>query len=131
MATFGQILEGLRRQASLTQRQLADRAGVTQRCVSFWEADRRHPTPAAAERLSAALGVSGAAFAVADPQATRGRPGRPRQTPAWAAAEDELVRTRPPAEVAERTGRRLKAVYERRQVLRVPDGRANGGRRAV
>jgi hypothetical protein len=45
--------------------------------------------------------------------------GRP-----WTDAEDELVRTRPPKEVAARTGRTVAAVYVRRQVLGVPDGRA-------
>jgi hypothetical protein len=45
--------------------------------------------------------------------------GRP-----WTDAEDELLRTLPPAEVARRTGRTLTAVYGRRAVLGLPDGRA-------
>ena len=37
----------------------------------------------------------------------------------WAPAEDELVRTLPPAEAAARTGRTLPAVYQRRHHLGV------------
>ena len=37
----------------------------------------------------------------------------------WTPAEDELVRTLPPAEAAERTGRTLPAVYQRRHDLGV------------
>jgi hypothetical protein len=45
-------------------------------------------------------------------------PGRPHQ-PLWTVAEDELVRTLPPREAAERTGRTLAAVYQRRHLLGV------------
>lgn len=45
--------------------------------------------------------------------------GRP-----WLAAEDLLVRTLAAAEAAEKTGRKLAAVYGRRSQLKVPDGRA-------
>jgi hypothetical protein len=41
----------------------------------------------------------------------------------WTPAEDELVRTLPPAEVARRTGRTPGAVYQRRRILGVSDGR--------
>jgi hypothetical protein len=44
--------------------------------------------------------------------------GRP-----WTAEEEALVRQLPPAEVARRTGRTLKAVYAWRRVLGVQDGR--------
>jgi hypothetical protein len=44
--------------------------------------------------------------------------GRP-----WTAEEEALVRQLPPAEVARRSGRTLKAVYAWRRVLGVPDGR--------
>ena len=37
----------------------------------------------------------------------------------WTPAEDELVRTLPPTEAAERTGRTLPAVYQRRHDLGV------------
>lgn len=49
---------------------------------------------------------------------------------AWTEAEDELVRTLRPAEAARATGRTLGAVYNRRQELKVPDGRAINGRRS-
>jgi hypothetical protein len=45
---------------------------------------------------------------------------------AWTRKEDELVRTLAPAEVVRRTGRTLTAVYNRRSLLGVPDGRRRG-----
>lgn len=57
-------------------------------------------------------------------QAHRARGTRPPWlNSAWSPADDELVRTLPAAEVAVRTGRSLTAVYNRRSVLKVPDGR--------
>lgn len=41
----------------------------------------------------------------------------------WTAAEDELVKTLPAEEAAQRTGQSLKAVYARRSRLQLPDGR--------
>src|SRR5262245_26328671 len=41
----------------------------------------------------------------------------------WDLWEDDLVRTRPAAEVARRTKRSVNAVYSRRAMLGVPDGR--------
>jgi hypothetical protein len=49
-------------------------------------------------------------------------PPRPSSHP-WTPEEDELVRTLPPGQAAERAGRSLLAVYARRRVLGVPDGR--------
>jgi len=48
--------------------------------------------------------------------------GRP-----WTAEEDRLLRTLPAMEVALRTGRTLTAVYSRRTVLGMPDGRTRPG----
>jgi hypothetical protein len=45
-------------------------------------------------------------------------------TRVWTAEEDDLVRTLPPSQVVERTGRTLVAVWSRRRVLGLPDGRA-------
>jgi hypothetical protein len=45
----------------------------------------------------------------------------------WTPDEDRLVRTLSSAAAARRTGRPLKAVYARRQRLRLPDARKNGG----
>jgi hypothetical protein len=44
-------------------------------------------------------------------------------TQVWAPEEDELVRSLPAAEAARQTGRTLVAVWQRRRVLGVPDGR--------
>jgi hypothetical protein len=48
---------------------------------------------------------------------------------AWESWEDEALRTMPPSEVAEKTGRTLKAVYLRRRKFGIRDGRKNSGRR--
>jgi hypothetical protein len=45
---------------------------------------------------------------------------------AWTPKEDRLVRTLPAAEAVRRTGRTLTAVYDRRSLLGVPDGRRRG-----
>jgi hypothetical protein len=55
----------------------------------------------------------------------RGRPQREARQP-WTAREDELVRGLPPAEAARRTGRSLRAVYQRRFVLGIRDGQQPG-----
>jgi hypothetical protein len=46
-----------------------------------------------------------------------------RPTRRWTPEEDELARTLPAKEVVRRTGRTAWAVYKRRNVLGVPDGR--------
>ena len=52
------------------------------------------------------------------------RPPSPvRPCAAWTPEEDALVRTLPAKEAAQRTGRGLWAVYTRRHMLGVPDGR--------
>ena len=45
----------------------------------------------------------------------------------WSPQDDELVRTLSAKAAAERTGRTLVAVYQRRHVLNVPDGRRRNG----
>ena len=42
----------------------------------------------------------------------------------WTAEEDESVRTMTPAQAVKATGRTLVAVWSRRRVLQVPDGRS-------
>ena len=49
--------------------------------------------------------------------------GPPKAGRPWTAEEEALLRQLPPAEVARRTGRTLKAVYAWRRVLGEPDGR--------
>jgi hypothetical protein len=51
---------------------------------------------------------------------------RPGRWGRWTEAEDELVRTLPPAEAARRTGRTLAAVYVRRGALGLHDARRKG-----
>jgi hypothetical protein len=48
--------------------------------------------------------------------------GRP-----WTAAENELLRALPAADVAKRTGRTLPAIYIQRRRLKMPDGRRKSG----
>jgi hypothetical protein len=48
---------------------------------------------------------------------------RPPVGQPWTPAEDDMVRTLPPADVVRRTGRSLRAVYDRRRTLGLPDGR--------
>jgi hypothetical protein len=50
----------------------------------------------------------------------------PKAVRPWTPEEDELVRTLPPDEAAERTGRTLIAVWSHRRVLGLPDGRERG-----
>jgi hypothetical protein len=50
-------------------------------------------------------------------------------TVVWTKAEDRLVRSLPAAEAARRTGRTLVAVWQRRRVLGVPDGRRKESKR--
>ena len=45
--------------------------------------------------------------------------------------EDKLVRSLPAAQAAARMGRTLRSVYNRRVELKLPDGRAANGQRAV
>jgi DNA-binding XRE family transcriptional regulator len=78
MATFGQILKGLRGKAGMTQQELADLAQTTQRAVSFWEADRRDPSLTNLQRLCAALGVTCDVFFASERTTALRPPGRPR-----------------------------------------------------
>jgi hypothetical protein len=47
----------------------------------------------------------------------------PKAGPAWPPEHDALLDRLPPAEVARRTGRSLRAVYDRRSELGLTDGR--------
>lgn len=61
----------------------------------------------------------------------RGKLGAPprRRGRSWPPEEDELVWTLPPKEAAERTGRTFRAVYTRRYVLGMSNGRRAARRR--
>ena len=59
---FGRLLASHRRRLGLTQEELADRAGVSERTIRDLEADRgRVPRPASARLLADALGLAGSA----------------------------------------------------------------------
>lgn len=45
MNNFGTILKELRMQSNLTQKQLAERIGVTKSVVSYYESQERYPSP--------------------------------------------------------------------------------------
>lgn len=40
---YGKILRELREEKDLTQQQLADKIGISQKAISFWETDKRTP----------------------------------------------------------------------------------------
>lgn len=55
---FGKKLKELRLQAGLTQKQLAERLGVTKSVVSFYELQERSPSPDVLIKLSGIFHVS-------------------------------------------------------------------------
>ena len=55
---FGTKLKELRKQAGLTQQQLADRVGVTKSVISFYELKERAPSPEVVTKLSYIFHVS-------------------------------------------------------------------------
>lgn len=55
---FGSKLKNLRTQAGLTQKQLADRIGITKSGISFYERQERVPSPDVLKKLSAVFRVS-------------------------------------------------------------------------
>jgi transcriptional regulator with XRE-family HTH domain len=82
---FAARLKELREAAGLTQKELADRAKVSQRAVSHWEQGLREPGWAAVLTLAEVLGVDCTAFTQAPAERPEQGPGRPRK----AAAEGE------------------------------------------
>jgi len=75
-ATFDDLLKHLRRQAGLTQEELAERASMSVRGIQDLERGGAHPHKATAQRLAAALLLTGDArtrfMAVATPLSRRG-----------------------------------------------------------
>ncbi|MDO4437739.1 MAG: helix-turn-helix domain-containing protein [Coriobacteriaceae bacterium] len=65
----------LREERGLTQRQLADRIGVTDKAVSKWESARGLPDISLVEDLAAALGVSVAELLTGDVRENANRAG--------------------------------------------------------
>ncbi len=81
MPTFGERLKVLREKAGLSQAELAERAGISQRAISHWELGKREPLISAVQKLCAALGVSCDVFfakdedsSAEDPEPTKAKP---------------------------------------------------------
>jgi transcriptional regulator with XRE-family HTH domain len=76
---FAPRLRELRDRAGLTQKQLAERSGLSQNAVSQWESGIREPSWGAILALADALGVDCRAFQ--EPPASTPAPkrGRPRK----------------------------------------------------
>lgn len=58
VSAFAETLIAERKRAALTQEELADRAGVSVRFISFLETGRRQPALSALAAISAGLGIS-------------------------------------------------------------------------
>ena len=58
--TFGEWMTATRKRAGLSQKELADRLGVTRQSIGAWEANRFKPAldPAQYQLLCSALGVT-------------------------------------------------------------------------
>lgn len=56
--SIGNNIKNIRKQKRLTQKQLADIAGVTDKAVSMWEQDRRDPRMGAIQRIADYFGIS-------------------------------------------------------------------------
>jgi transcriptional regulator with XRE-family HTH domain len=82
---FGGRLKELRVQAGLSQKQLAEQAGLSLRAVSHWEQGLREPGWFSVLRLARTLGVDSRAFEqppAAVPEPRRGRPVKAKKTTA-------------------------------------------------
>jgi transcriptional regulator with XRE-family HTH domain len=55
---FGDVLKELREKAGLSQVELAEKAGTSQRAISFWEQNKREPALSNIQKLCDALGVT-------------------------------------------------------------------------
>jgi transcriptional regulator with XRE-family HTH domain len=80
VATFAELLAGLRVRAGLSQYALARRSGLSREALSRLEAGQRTPTWDTVQRLALALGVDCRSFvdeALTLPEVTPGRVGRP------------------------------------------------------
>lgn len=58
-SSFGILLKRLRKEAGLTQEELAERAGLTAKAISALECDTRHPRRDTSQRLIEALHLTG------------------------------------------------------------------------
>lgn len=58
MVNFGLKLKELRLKSGLTQKQLADRLGLTKSVISYYELQERYPSPDILVKLSTVFGVT-------------------------------------------------------------------------
>ncbi len=58
MVDFGNTLKKLRLQAGLTQKQLADKMGLTKAVISYYELQERYPSPEVLIKLASIFHVS-------------------------------------------------------------------------
>lgn len=58
MVDFGNTLKKLRLQAGLTQKQLADKMGLTKAVISYYELQERYPSPEILIKLASIFHVS-------------------------------------------------------------------------
>ena len=58
MVDFGKKLKELRKQSSMTQKQLADKLGITKSVVSYYELSERTPSPEVLKDLALVFRVS-------------------------------------------------------------------------
>lgn len=56
--SMGEIISTLRREKGMTQKQIADQLGITDKAVSKWERDIAFPDTATIPKLAEILGVS-------------------------------------------------------------------------
>lgn len=58
MVDFGNTLKRLRTQAGMTQKQLADKMGLTKAVISYYELQERYPSPEVLIKLASIFHVS-------------------------------------------------------------------------
>ena len=86
---FSGRLRELRERAGLTQQQLAEKAGLSQRAVSHWEQGLREPSWGNVIALTKALDVDANAFLQPPQAVAEVKPGRPRKATGEEAEKQE------------------------------------------
>jgi type I restriction enzyme M protein len=79
MAEFGQWLRKARKDAGMTQREVAESIGVNQGLISFWETGKAQPTAEQFRMVQEALGEDAPAVTDSSPSPPQRRRGRPRK----------------------------------------------------
>jgi len=77
--TFGEKLFQLRTEQGMSQKTLADKAGLAQTAIGHWETGERDPSWESVTKLCAALSVDCTVFQGCEPGGTKEKrtPGRP------------------------------------------------------